>query len=138
MAHTATPRHGGYVGETDDLEEAAVVPLDPSRISWDEGSGMHRTNDLTWDQIVAMLDSGGPGPLIANVLKGRHFVLVVGYDEVDGGDTLYVNDPGFARESYSYSRDVVGWRLYRMREAHATPPPMTQPLTEVAQSARSR
>ena len=33
-------------------------------------------------------------PVIANVMHGGHFVLVVGYDTIDG-DTLYVNDPGF-------------------------------------------
>jgi hypothetical protein len=36
------------------------------------------------------------------------------YDKKIGGDTLFVNDPGFNRASYSYSNDVVGWRLYNM------------------------
>jgi hypothetical protein len=37
------------------------------------------------------------------------------YDEQ--GDTLYVNDPGFNRQSYSYKSDVVGWRLYNMTKS---------------------
>lgn len=54
-------------------------------------------------------------PVIANVMAGRHFVLVVGWDASDS-DTLYINDPGFDRDTYSYSNDVVGWRLFTMSE----------------------
>ena len=32
-------------------------------------------------------------PVIANVMKGGHFVLVTGWDAADA-DVLYVNDPG--------------------------------------------
>ena len=78
---------------------------------------MHPKNDISWDAIVAMLVAGSP--VIANVEGGRHFVLVVGYDSdrAQGGDldTLYVNDPGNDRQLYSYTHDVVGWRLYEMR-----------------------
>ena len=59
-----------------------------------------------------MLEAGHA--VIANVMHGGHFVLVVGYDKADGGDTLYVNDPGFDRRSYSYKQDVVGYRLFQM------------------------
>ena len=62
--------------------------------------------------LVAMLEAGHA--VIANVMHGGHFVLVVGYDKADGGDTLYVNDPGFDRRSYSYKQDVVGYRLFQM------------------------
>ena len=31
-------------------------------------------------------------------------------------DTLYVNDPGFNTTSYSYSADVVGYRIFDMKE----------------------
>lgn len=102
--------NGGYVGDTDDLDEAVVVKLDPSRISWTNAS-MHRSNDLSWGHVVALLRSGAV--VIANVLAGRHFVLVVGVDDEIAGSTLYVNDAGFSRASYSY-KDVVGWRLYGM------------------------
>ena len=51
--------------------------------------------------------------MIANVMKGAHFVLVIGWDSVNT-DTLYVNDPGFNKLSYSYKNDVVGWRLFDM------------------------
>ena len=47
-------------------------------------------------------------------MNGKHFVLVTGYDAVDG-DSLYVNDPYFNIPSYSYTRDVVGWRLFDMQ-----------------------
>lgn len=40
-------------------------------------------------------------------------MLVVGYDKASN-DTLYVNDPGFNKITYSYSEDVVGWRLFAM------------------------
>ena len=76
---------------------------------------MHRTHDLTWGQVVALLHAGAA--VIANVMHGEHFVLVVGVDDVLSGDTLYVNDPGFYRPSYSYTQDVVGWRLYAIAPA---------------------
>lgn len=107
-------RHHGYVGGTDDLDESALTALDPARIQWTNGS-MHTHNDLSWDAVVTLLDAGAA--VIANVMAGRHFVLVVGYDRARGGDALYVNDPFFTIESYSYSTDIVGWRLYAM--AHA-------------------
>lgn len=104
--------HGGYVNGTDDLEESVVSNLDPARVAWTNAS-MHTRNDLAWRDVVRLLDAGAV--VIANVLKGHHFVLVVGFDDAgDQGDTLYVNDPGFARASYSYANDVVGWRLYAM------------------------
>eukprot|EP00041_Stephanoeca_diplocostata_P017967 m.372513 g.372513 ORF g.372513 m.372513 type:complete len:405 (-) comp20874_c0_seq16:144-1358(-) len=102
--------HNGYVAGTDDLQEGAVSRIDPGRVSW-SASGMHTTNDIAFSTIIAMLHRGGP--VIANVMNGGHFVLVVGYAPGDN-DTLYVNDPGFNRASYSYADDVVGWRLYNM------------------------
>ena len=56
-------------------------------------------------------------PVIANVLHGEHFVLVVGTDARAGATTLYVNDPGFYRITYDYAADVVGWRLFNMTQA---------------------
>ena len=51
--------------------------------------------------------------MIAWVCDRSHFVLVIGWDASDQ-DTLYVNDPYFLRESYSYAKDIVGWRLFQM------------------------
>ena len=57
-------------------------------------------------------------PVIANVMAGHHFVLVVGTDRANR-TTLYVNDPGFYRNTYDLARDVVGWRLFNMSQATA-------------------
>lgn len=108
--------NGGYVGDTDDLDEAAVVNLDPARIAWNDTTSMHRSNDIPWEGVVRLIDAGAA--VIANVMDGHHFVLVVGYDP-DSADTLFVNDPGFDRPSYSYANDVVGWRLYAIDAAGA-------------------
>ena len=63
---------------------------------------------------VCVYGLGFPGrPVIANVMKGAHFVLVTGWDSANE-DTLYVNDPGFNTQTYSYKDDVVGWRLFDM------------------------
>lgn len=99
----------GYVQGTDDFEESATERINPTHIKWTNAS-MHRTNDLGWDDVVRLVDSHAA--VIINVMHGEHFVLVVGYDKKAGGDTLYVNDPGFNRQSYSYSKDVVGYRLF--------------------------
>ena len=48
----------------------------------------------------------------SQVLHGRHFVLIVGYDTSDES-VWYVHDPGFETESYSYD-DFVGYRLFEM------------------------
>eukprot|EP00949_MAST-11_sp_MAST-11-sp1_P002653 g2653.t1 len=103
-------KHHGYVGDNN-LDEAAVPKVDPQHISWGD-SGMHKANDISMDAIKGSLRAGQP--VIANVLKGRHFVLVVGWDEVEE-TKLYVNDPGFWRISYDYG-DVVGWRMYNMTQ----------------------
>ena len=108
--------HGGYVSGMDDLDEAAIARLAPGRIAWTNAS-MHRTNDLSWGQVVALINAGAA--VIANVMEGHHFVLVVGYDDALRGDVLFVNDPGFTKPSYSYAKDVVGWRLYAMAQSHA-------------------
>lgn len=61
--------------------------------------------------MTAFIDSGRV--VIANVHNGGHFVLLVGYDDADG-DTFYVNDPGFDVNTYSYTSDVVGYRIFDM------------------------
>ena len=52
--------------------------------------------------------------MIANVLHGGHFVLAVACDDVSQ-DTLWVHDSGFQRSTYSYSQDVVGWRIFDIK-----------------------
>jgi hypothetical protein len=89
-------KNGGYVPGTDDFEESAAEKISPVHIRW-TNSSMHRTNDLEWSEVVALVDSHAA--VIINVMHGGHFVLVVGYDQKLGGDTLFVNDPGFNRPS---------------------------------------
>ena len=81
----------------------------PNYIRWTNSSS-HRSNDLPWSAVISLVDSHAA--VVINVMHGEHFVLVVGYDKRVGGDTLYVNDPGFNRPSYSYAKDVVGYRLF--------------------------
>ena len=105
--------NNGY-DSSNDFNEAALPPLDPQHIAWSDAGGMHRQNDVPLPAIQALLSAGAP--VIANVDKGRHFVLVVGWDDAHA-DTILVNDPGFERTNYSYSNDVVGWRLFNMSNA---------------------
>lgn len=101
--------HDGYVKGTSDLEESAV-PKISSRITWPK-DGMHTSNDLSYTKIGEYLNTDPPRVVIANVLHGHHFVLVTAVDNITN-DNLYVHDPGFARSTYSYKTDVVGWRLF--------------------------
>lgn len=115
---TATPgtinawlrTHNGYDGQNDFIE-SSLPALNPSHISW-PSDGMHTTNDVPLATIQAYLTAGRP--VIAWVRNRTHFVLVIGWD-ASNSDTLYVNDPGFAQTTYSYSTDVVGWRLFGMK-----------------------
>lgn len=100
--------HNGYEAG-DDLREEAVPLIDPRRIRW-PADGMHRTNDLSVDAVRSYLIHGRT--VMANVMGGRHFVLVTGWGE--GRDALRVHDPGFRREWYSHSADIVGWRVFDM------------------------
>ena len=103
--------HQGYTPQND-LEENAIPRIAPGRIFWNETSGMHRTADLSTAAVRAHLDSGTT-LLIANVLKGRHFVLGIGYDTAKP-DVLYVHDSGFNTSFYSLQDDVVGWRIFTL------------------------
>ena len=91
---------------------------------------MHRANDVDMPTLRSWLTrpaaQGGPRVVIANVLGVRHFVLVVGWDEMDG-DTLIVRDSGFNRTTYSHARDVVGWRVFDMApQADKRPPRLSE------------
>ena len=54
--------------------------------------------------------SDGHTVVIANVMNGRHFVLLTGWTA--SGEFL-INDAGFDRTTYSYS-DFVGYRLFTL------------------------
>jgi len=102
----------GYDGGND-FEEDSINTLDPGHVSWSDATGMHRSRDVPFAQVQAMLLR--KEPVILNVDNGRHFVLAIGWFAGDL-DTLLVNDPGFDRGNYSYARDVVGLRLFNMSD----------------------
>jgi len=100
-------QNGGY-DDDNDLDEEVVPNINPGRIDW---VGYYYNNtDFNADQLKTMLDKEDY-VVIANVMHGRHFVLVVGYDE--GSVNWYVNDPGFNITSYAYD-DIVGYRIFTM------------------------
>ena len=115
---------GGYDAHNDLEEEALPAIAGPGVVSWN-ASGMHRADDIDMATVRRWLQRPlplGPRVLIANVLGGRHFVLVVGWDAMDG-DTLIVRDSGFNRTTYSHARDVVGWRVFDMAPQDDKRPP---------------
>lgn len=99
--------NGGY--DNNDLIESVVPNIDPTRISWPVDA-MHRTNDLSYETVKQYIQAGRI--VVGNVMNGGHFVLLTGYS--DDGDTFAVNDPGFDTYYYSYSKDIVGYRIYDM------------------------
>ena len=103
--------HDGFLPDSSALKESVIPQIAPARVQW-PADGMHGTNDLTFDQVAAYLDRPVPRIVIANVMHGQHFVLITGYR--NDGDTFVVNDPGFPNPTYSYSRDVVGYRIFDM------------------------
>lgn len=101
--------NGGYDGSNNFIE-SALPPMNAARISWPPDA-MHKTNDLPFATIAQYLDKGRV--VIANVHDGHHFVLLTGYSTTDA-DTFAVNDPGYDVSTYSYSKDVVGYRIFDM------------------------
>lgn len=99
--------NGGY-DSSNDLEEDVVPNINTAEIAW-PADGMHTTNDLSIEQVRAYLLRGRT--MIANVMHGGHFVLMVGFD-LSNPDAILVNDPGFNVTAYSYASDVVGWRIF--------------------------
>ncbi len=99
--------NGGY--SNNDLIETQVPLIDPERIFWLDDA-FHKVNDLKYEEVTDYLDKGRI--VIANVNNGGHFVLLTGYST--DGDTFAVNDPGYSRDTYSYSTDVVGYRIFDM------------------------
>jgi len=100
--------NGGY--QNNNLMESAIPKINPERISW-PADGMHPTNDLPYATVCQYIAAGRV--VVGNVMNGGHFVLLIGYSETDG-DTFAVNDSGFNTLTYSYSKDIVGYRIYDM------------------------
>ena len=61
--------------------------------------------------VVFWFGLAGPSARATVPLRLRERVNYTPLDPATD-DKLYVNDPGFDRASYSFSSDVVGWRLY--------------------------
>ena len=103
--------NNGY-DSTNDFEENVLpnITTTPGAVIWPK-DGMHKTNDLQLQTVQLYLEQGRV--MIANVMNGEHFVLVIGWDDTSP-DTMLVNDPGFERSNYSYSQDIVGWRIFDM------------------------
>ena len=100
--------NNGY-DDSDDLYEAVVQEINPDHIVWPD-DGMHKTKDISFETVGQYIRKGRV--VISNVMNGSHFVLTIG--QGSDGDTLYVHDSGFDRDSYSYTKDVVGFRIYDM------------------------
>ena len=120
--------NGGYTS-ANDLEEMALVALGGGVGGASVGYG-GKADVLSQDSIESMLAAGaakgGGMVLIANVMHGHHFVLAVGFArgaDASGDPLIFVNDPGFERDSYPLS-EVVGWRLFAINgpgASRATP-----------------
>lgn len=106
--NTWLKENGGY--SNNNLIESAIPNINPARISWPD-DGMHKTNDLPYATVCQYIAAGRV--VVGNVMNGGHFVLLTGYSETDG-DTFAVNDSGFDTATYSYSKDIVGYRIYDM------------------------
>ena len=98
----------GYDSSNDFIEPAAQA-INPDRVVWPDDA-MHKTNDLSYDTVASYIQQGRI--VIGNVMNGGHFVLLTGYS--DDKDTFAVNDPGFNTLTYSYSKDIVGYRIFDM------------------------
>eukprot|EP01104_Vermistella_antarctica_P018493 TRINITY_DN6877_c0_g1_i3.p1 TRINITY_DN6877_c0_g1~~TRINITY_DN6877_c0_g1_i3.p1 ORF type:complete len:332 (-),score=49.17 TRINITY_DN6877_c0_g1_i3:14-1009(-) len=105
-----------------ELIEDVIVSLSPDHITY---VGAYRnTTEFTRNDIVRMLQSQTQ-VVIANVMHGEHFVLVVGFHPAHP-DMLFVNDPGFHKYMYWWE-NVVGWRIFNMTFASKFQP--TAPAT---------
>jgi len=103
----------GYDGNN--LIETQVPLINPDRIAWPD-DGFHKTKDLSFVEVTEYINKGRI--VIGNVNNGGHFVLLTGYSTEDG-DSFAVNDPGYSRDTYSYEKDLVGFRIYDMNRLKA-------------------
>lgn len=101
--------NGGYASGTDDLEESAVVGVDPRRVQW---LGAYGAGALQHADVARQLDAGVV--LVAWVRGKTHFVLATGYstDPAEEG-RVYVHDSAFATDYYELA-DIDGWRAFLM------------------------
>lgn len=109
--------HNGYVPT--DLLDASVIPKLSPRVSLG-ADYMHKTNDLSYQQVAALMASGNKA-VVANVHNGRHFVLLKGYlanallpayaNTNMSNAAFACNDPGFDTPSYTHA-DIVGYRIF--------------------------
>jgi hypothetical protein len=107
LRNQTTP--AGYLSV--DVLDTPVLPTLSPRIALGPDY-MHRTNDLTPNDVISFLQAGKV--VVANVLKGAHFVLVTGYPSQGpyGNDTAWtVNDPASFALFYAHSK-VAGWRVF--------------------------
>jgi hypothetical protein len=100
--------HGGYT-EENDLKESVVPNVDPEHIEW--VGKILDPSQVTPKDLVAHLNNPST-VMIGNVMHGRHFVLIIGYD-TNNETRFYVNDPGFDTAYYEYS-DFVGYRVFSL------------------------
>mgnify|MGYP001106911446 FL=1 len=105
--------NGGYTSGND-LIESVVPNINKGQIRW-EGSILSH-DGLTLAQIRKYLQDGST-VVIGNVMEGRHFVLIVGWDDANENELL-INDPGFAVTQRSYS-EFVGYRIFTMLDKHS-------------------
>jgi hypothetical protein len=86
-----------------------IIPV--THLSMHRPTDGHHAANISYAELTTILSADVPRVMIANVLHGRHFVLVVGIDSVSN-DTLWVRDSGFSRATYSLSQDVLSWRIF--------------------------
>ena len=104
--------HSGFIPI--DILDAATLPHLSLRISLG-APYMHRTNDLTYQQVSAFMDAGKV--VVANVLRGTHFVLLTAHLSAlpltanMSSNSYLCNDPGFLTTSYIHA-DITGFRIF--------------------------
>lgn len=106
-------QNDGYANGTSNLDENTLNKIPNGRVKWNDENGMHTKNDISIEVLRGYLQDYQRRIVIANVMNGEHFVLVYDIDMNDK-DTLFVNDPGQFHDTYSYNKDVVGWRIFDM------------------------
>ena len=109
--------HTGYV-PTDLLDASMLAVLSP-RVSLG-ADYMHKTNDLSYQQVAKLMASRGKA-VVANVHSGGHFVLLSGYhpkallpaySSVNMSSYAFsCNDPGFNTPAYTHA-EISGYRVF--------------------------
>ena len=105
-------QNNGYADGSNLVEGSLDNISSQGRVNW-PSDGMHTSNDISTEIIRKYVQDHPRRVVIANVMQGKHFVLVT--DILTDMDTLKVNDPANFHDTYSYSDDVVGWRLFDLK-----------------------